>query len=113
MDDAVGGIPGGNQRVAYLYLADAVTPTARNGLSTLVSDGNGPKVLEAPTSSQIGQGNPDFASTRKSLPIEWAPAGYTDTLGGSFWTIDSHLPPKAARRRCSAASWNCRFTPTR
>ena len=31
--DNIGGIPGGNQRVAYLYDPEAVSPTARNGLT--------------------------------------------------------------------------------
>ncbi|WP_375459038.1 choice-of-anchor I family protein [uncultured Enterovirga sp.] len=94
IDDTVGGIPGGNQRVAYLYRADSVTPTDRNGLSTIVSDANGAKVLQAPTANQIGQGDSDFAATRKSLPIEWSPVGFTDAQGGTFWTVNNHLSSK-------------------
>jgi predicted extracellular nuclease len=95
VDDTVGGIPGGNQRVAYLYLADAVTPTERNNLTVEATDANGdPKVLRAPTASQIGQGDTDFTATRKSLPIEWRPAGYTDAQGGTFTTVNNHLSSK-------------------
>ena len=94
VDDTVGGIPGGNQRVAYLYNPLAVTPSSRNGLTDLVSDANGVKVQQFPTANQIGQGNTDFDATRKSLPIEWSPVGYTDDQGGTFWTVNNHLSSK-------------------
>lgn len=90
-DDDVGGIPGGNQRVAYLYRADAVAPSERNNLSTTAYA----NVFTVATASQIGQpNNPDFAATRGSLPIEWQPAGYTDEQGGTFWTVNNHLSSK-------------------
>jgi len=92
--DNIGGIPGGNQRVAYLYNPLAVSPSARNGLTDIVSDANGVKVQLFPSANQIGQGNTDFTATRKSLPIEWSPAGYTDAQGGTFWTVNNHLSSK-------------------
>jgi VCBS repeat-containing protein len=92
--DNIGGIPGGNQRVAYLYNPDAVSPTARNGLTTVLSDADGVKVQDFPSADQIGQGNSDFAATRKSLPMEWSPVGYTDDQGGTFWTVNNHLSSK-------------------
>ncbi|MBR1212311.1 choice-of-anchor I family protein [Bradyrhizobium sp. JYMT SZCCT0180] len=92
--DNIGGIPGGNQRVAYLYDPLAVSPTARNGLSDIVSDGNGVKVQHFASAGQIGQGNTDFTATRKSLPMEWSPVGYTDDQGGTFWTVNNHLSSK-------------------
>jgi predicted extracellular nuclease len=92
--DNIGGIPGGNQRVAYLYDPLAVSPTARNGLTTLVSDADGVKVQEFASANQIGQGNTDFTATRKSLPMEWSPVGYTDDHGGTFWTVNNHLSSK-------------------
>ena len=94
-----GGAPGGNIRVAYLYLADAVTPTDANGLSGLPGD----RIRKLPTEDRIGAdpdgagpltADVDFSSTRKSLPIEWAPAGYTQDQGGTFWTINNHLSSK-------------------
>lgn len=92
--DNIGGIPGGNQRVAYLYDPSAVSPTARNGLTTVVSDANGVKVQQFDSADQIGQGNTDFTATRKSLPMEWSPVGYTDDQGGTFWTVNNHLSSK-------------------
>lgn len=92
--DNIGGIPGGNQRVAYLYNPLAVSPSARNALTDIVSDANGVKVQLFPSANQIGQGNTDFTATRKSLPIEWSPAGYTDAQGGTFWTVNNHLSSK-------------------
>ena len=56
--DNIGGIPGGNQRVAYLYDPLAVSPTARNGLTNIVTDAGGVKVQEFASANQIGQGNP-------------------------------------------------------
>ena len=92
--DNIGGIPGGNQRVAYLYDPLAVSPTARNGLTDIVTDAGGVKVQQFASANQIGQGNPDFAATRKSLPMEWSPVGYTDDQGGTFWTVNNHLSSK-------------------
>jgi len=92
--DNIGGIPGGNQRVAYLYDPLAVSPTARNGLTNIVTDAGGVKVQEFASANQIGQGNTDFAATRKSLPMEWSPVGYTDDQGGTFWTVNNHLSSK-------------------
>ncbi|WP_213287304.1 choice-of-anchor I family protein [Bradyrhizobium sp. sGM-13] len=92
--DNIGGIPNGNQRVAYLYNPEAVSPTARNGLTDIVSDADGVKVQQFASANQIGQGNTDFAATRKSLPMEWSPVGYTDEQGGTFWTVNNHLSSK-------------------
>lgn len=92
--DNIGGIPNGNQRVAYLYNPLAVSPSARNGLTDIVSDANGVKVQLFPSANQIGQGNTDFTATRKSLPIEWSSVGYTDDQGGTFWTVNNHLSSK-------------------
>ncbi|MCA6116505.1 choice-of-anchor I family protein [Bradyrhizobium sp. WSM 1738] len=92
--DNIGGIPNGNQRVAYLYDPEAVSPTARNGLTDIVSDADGVKVQLFPSANQIGQGNTDFTATRKSLPMEWSPVGYTDEQGGTFWTVNNHLSSK-------------------
>jgi 2',3'-cyclic-nucleotide 2'-phosphodiesterase (5'-nucleotidase family)/predicted extracellular nuclease len=94
IDDTVGGIPGGNQRVAYLFNPNAVTPTARNDLTVASGTPAGITVFEAPTADQIGQGNSDFNATRKSLAIEWSPVGYTDGQGGTFHTINNHLSSK-------------------
>jgi VCBS repeat-containing protein len=94
VDDTVGGIPGGNQRVAYLFNPEAVSPTARNNLTSVVADGESVWVYEAPTANQIGQNNTDFNATRKSLPIEWSPVGFTDEMGGTFWTVNNHLSSK-------------------
>ncbi|MBR1190913.1 choice-of-anchor I family protein [Bradyrhizobium sp. AUGA SZCCT0160] len=92
--DNIGGIPGGNQRVAYLYDPLAVSPSARNGLTDTVSDADGVKVQHFASAGQIGQGNTDFTATRKSLPMEWSPVGYTDEQGGTFWTVNNHLSSK-------------------
>ncbi|UPJ51762.1 choice-of-anchor I family protein [Bradyrhizobium sp. 200] len=92
--DNIGGIPNGNQRVAYLYDPEAVSPTARNGLTDIVSDADGVKVQQFASANQIGQGNTDFTATRKSLPMEWSPVGYTDEQGGTFWTVNNHLSSK-------------------
>ncbi|KRQ97736.1 choice-of-anchor I family protein [Bradyrhizobium valentinum] len=92
--DNIGGIPNGNQRVAYLYNPEAVSPTARNGLTDIVSDADGVKVQQFASANQIGQGNTDFTATRKSLPMEWSPVGYTDDQGGTFWTVNNHLSSK-------------------
>lgn len=92
--DNIGGIPGGNQRVAYLYDPLAVSPTARNGLTDIVSDADGIKVQQFASANQIGQGNTDFTATRKSLQMEWSPVGYTDDQGGTFWTVNNHLSSK-------------------
>ncbi|QHO76158.1 hypothetical protein ACH79_29685 [Bradyrhizobium sp. CCBAU 051011] len=92
--DNIGGIPGGNQRVAYLYVPEAVSPTARNGLTDIVTDADGVKVQQFASANQIGQGNTDFTATRKSLPMEWSPVGYTDEQGGTFWTVNNHLSSK-------------------
>ncbi|MBR1148663.1 choice-of-anchor I family protein [Bradyrhizobium sp. AUGA SZCCT0431] len=92
--DNIGGIPGGNQRVAYLYDPLAVSPATRNGLTDIVSDANGVKVQHFASAGQIGQGNTDFTATRKSLPMEWSPVGYTDDQGGTFWTVNNHLSSK-------------------
>ena len=92
--DNIGGIPGGNQRVAYLYNPLAVTPSARNGLTDIVTENGVAKVQLFPSANQIGQGNSDFNATRKSLPIEWSPVGYTDDQGGTFWTVNNHLSSK-------------------
>ncbi|MBX3481148.1 MAG: hypothetical protein KF842_12175 [Caulobacter sp.] len=87
-----GGVPGGNIQVAYLYLADVVTPTADNNLTP--AGGAYPDVYKFPTADRIGTGDPDFSSTRKSLPIEWSPVGYTGELGGTFYTINNHFSSK-------------------
>ncbi|WP_035726294.1 choice-of-anchor I family protein [Bradyrhizobium murdochi] len=92
--DNIGGIPNGNQRVAYLYNPEAVSPTGRNGLTDIVSDAYGVKVQQFASANQIGQGNTDFTATRKSLPMEWSPVGYTDEQGGTFWTVNNHLSSK-------------------
>jgi VCBS repeat-containing protein len=92
--DNIGGIPGGNQRVAYLYDPLAVSPTARNDLTDIVTDASGVKVQQFASADQIGQGNTDFTATRKSLPMEWSPVGYTDDQGGTFWTVNNHLSSK-------------------
>ncbi|WKA26142.1 choice-of-anchor I family protein [Bradyrhizobium roseum] len=92
--DNIGGIPNGNQRVAYLYDPLAVSPTSRNGLTDIVTDANGVKVQQFASANQIGQGNTDFTATRKSLPMEWSPVGYTDDQGGTFWTVNNHLSSK-------------------
>ena len=92
--DNIGGIPNGNQRVAYLYDPLAVSPTARNGLTDIVTDADGVKVQQFASANQIGQGNTDFTATRKSLPMEWSPVGYTDDQGGTFWTVNNHLSSK-------------------
>lgn len=90
VDDSEGGVSGGNIQVAFLYQADSVTPTAGNGL---VATSN-PYISKFPTENRIGTGNSDFASTRKSIPIEFTPAGYTETQGGSFWVINNHFSSK-------------------
>jgi uncharacterized protein len=87
-----GGVPGGNIQVAYLYLADVVTPTADNNL-TPAGDAY-PDVYKFPTADRIGTGDADFSSTRKSLPVEWSPVGYTGELGGTFYTINNHFSSK-------------------
>ncbi len=90
VDDTEGGAPGGNIQVAFLYQATAVTPTAGNGL---VATSN-PFISKYPTADRIGTGDADFTSTRKSVPIEFTPAGYTETQGGSFWVINNHFSSK-------------------
>jgi hypothetical protein len=90
VDGQDGGAPGGNIRPAYLYLADKVTPTAANGLTDANNDG----IWEFPTANRIGSGNSDFASTRKSVPIEWALTGDTTQAAGTLWTIDNHFTSK-------------------
>ena len=90
VDDTEGGAPGGNIQVAFLYQATAVTPTAGNGL---VATSN-PFISKYPTADRIGTGDADFTSTRKSVPIEFIPAGYTETQGGSFWVINNHFSSK-------------------
>lgn len=90
VDDTEGGAPGGNIQVAFLYQATAVTPTAGNGL---VATSN-PFISKYPTADRIGTGDTDFTSTRKSVPIEFTPAGYTETQGGSFWVINNHFSSK-------------------
>ena len=90
VDDSEGGVSGGNIQVAFLYQADSVTPTAGNGL---VATSN-PYISKFPTADRIGTGDADFASTRKSIPIEFTPAGYTETQGGSFWVINNHFSSK-------------------
>lgn len=92
VDDTEGGAPGGNIQVAFLYLPTAVTPTAGNGL---VETSPGSHIFKFPTANRIGAENdPDFASTRSSIPIEFTPAGYTETQGGSFWVINNHFSSK-------------------
>lgn len=92
-------MPGGNIQTGYLYLAGAVLPTSGNGLTGAPGD----QIRYLPTEDRIGADpdgaggqteNPDFAATRKSLPIEWSPVGYTDAQGGSFWTVNNHLSSK-------------------
>ncbi|RYF95750.1 MAG: hypothetical protein EON95_00255 [Caulobacteraceae bacterium] len=90
VDDAEGGVGGGNIQVAFLYQATAVTPTSGNGL---VATSN-PFISKFPTADRIGTGDTDFAATRKSIPIEFTPAGYTETQGGSFWVINNHFSSK-------------------
>lgn len=90
VDDQEGGAPGGNIRVGYLYLADAVQPSAANGLSGQPGDA----IRLFPTENRIGTGDADFSATRKSLPIEWLPNGYSDAQGGSFWTVNNHFSSK-------------------
>jgi len=90
VDGAEGGAGGGNIQVAFLYQADAVTPTLGNGL---VPTSN-PYISKFPTADRIGTGNTDFDATRKSIPIEFTPAGYTETEGGSFWVINNHFSSK-------------------
>ncbi|WGM37571.1 Calx-beta domain-containing protein [Caulobacter sp. NIBR1757] len=90
VDDSEGGVSGGNIQVAFLYQADSVTPTAGNGL---VATSN-PYISKFPTEDRIGTGDADFAATRKSIPIEFTPAGYTETQGGSFWVINNHFSSK-------------------
>lgn len=90
VDDSEGGVSGGNIQVAFLYLADSVTPTAGNNLTAT----SNPYISKFPTEDRIGTGNSDFASTRKSIPIEFTPAGYTETQGGSFWVINNHFSSK-------------------
>ena len=90
VDDTEGGAPGGNIQVAFLYQATAVTPTAGNGL---VATSN-PFISKYPTADRIGTGDTDFDATRKSIPIEFTPAGYTETQGGSFWVINNHFSSK-------------------
>jgi predicted extracellular nuclease len=90
VDGGEGGASGGNIQVAFLYQADAVTPTAGNGL---VATSN-PYIFKFPTADRIGTDNTDFSATRKSIPIEFTPAGYTETEGGSFWVINNHFSSK-------------------
>ncbi len=90
VDDSEGGVSGGNIQVAFLYQADSVTPTAGNGL---VATSN-PYISKFPTADRIGTGDADFNATRKSIPIEFTPAGYTETQGGSFWVINNHFSSK-------------------
>jgi len=92
VDDTEGGAPGGNIQVAFLYLPDSVTPTAGNGL---VETSVGSHIFKYPTANRIGaESDPDFASTRSSIPIEFVPAGYTETQGGSFYVINNHFSSK-------------------
>ncbi len=92
VDDTEGGAPGGNIQVAFLYLPTAVTPTAGNNL---VETSPGSHIFKFPTADRIGaEADPDFASTRSSIPIEFTPAGYTETQGGSFWVINNHFSSK-------------------
>lgn len=90
VDDTEGGAGGGNIQVAFLYQADAVTPTLGNNLTAT----SNPYISKFPTADRIGTGNTDFAATRKSIPIEFTPAGYTETEGGSFWVINNHFSSK-------------------
>ena len=90
VDDADGGVAGGNIRPAYLYLAGKVTPTSVNNLT----DANGDGVYEFPTANRIGTGNSDFTTVRKSVPIEWALTGDTTHAAGTLWTIDNHFTSK-------------------
>jgi predicted extracellular nuclease len=92
VDDQEGGAPGGNIQVAFLYQPDAVTPTAGNNL---VETAPGSHIFKFPTADRIGDdGDPDFAATRSSVPIEFTPAGYTETQGGSFYVINNHFSSK-------------------
>lgn len=92
-DDQEGGANGGNIQVAFLYRAEAVTPSAGNGL---VATSN-PMIMKYPTADRIGDPRIDggaFDNTRASVPIEFLPAGYTETQGGSFWVINNHFSSK-------------------
>lgn len=89
VDGTEGGAPGGNIRNAYLYLAGQVTPTATNNL-VLAGDG----IYDYPTAQRIGTGDANFVSTRKSVPIEWSPAGFTAAQGGTFYTVANHFSSK-------------------
>ena len=92
VDDQEGGAPGGNIQVAFLYLPTAVTPTAANNL---VETSPGSHIFKFPTADRIGEdADPNFAATRSSIPIEFLPAGYTETQGGSFWVINNHFSSK-------------------
>ena len=90
VNNAEGGSPGGNIRVAYLYKADVVQPTDENGLSGTADD----IIRYFPTEDRIGTGDSDFNSTRKSLPIEWVEVGMTAEQGGTFYTINNHFSSK-------------------
>jgi predicted extracellular nuclease/Ca2+-binding RTX toxin-like protein len=90
VDGAEGGEGGGNIQVAYLYLPDAVEPTDGNNLSGEPGD----IIRKLATGDRIGMGDTDFAATRKSLPIEWSPAGYSEDQGGTFYTINNHFSSK-------------------
>ena len=89
-DDQDGGVPGGNIRVAFLYNPATVAPAASNGLTQDAQ----PDVLEFDPARRIGVGDANFASTRKSVPIEWLPVGFTATQGGSFYVVDNHFSSK-------------------
>lgn len=89
VDGQEGGAPGGNIRNAYLYLADQVTPTAVNNL-VLAADG----IYDYPTAQRIGTGDANFSATRKSVPVEWSPSGFTAAEGGTFYTVANHFSSK-------------------
>lgn len=90
VNNTEGGAGGGNIQVAYLYLPDVVTPTADNNLTATAN----PFIFKFPTADRIGTGDSDYSSTRKSIPIEWSPAGYTAEQGGTFYTINNHFSSK-------------------
>jgi hypothetical protein len=88
--DNIGGIPGGNQRVAYLYDPLAASPTARNGLTDTSPTRVAWKVQQFASANQIGQGNP--TSPPRANRCRWNGRPWaTPTTRRHILTVNNHF----------------------
>jgi predicted extracellular nuclease/methionine-rich copper-binding protein CopC len=92
VDDAEGGAPGGNIRVAYLYDPAAVRPvTGLTLIAPNVYQYNGVRIGD---DISPGVPNPDFAATRHSVPMQWETVTEALQTGSTFWTVNNHFSSK-------------------